>query len=172
MQGVVNALGRADENDVSVLAAYINRCRVRPRPNSRRRRLASLERAKLGALPPGRPSTPTPGKNAEWILKLGASIYAGACARCHDASRETGSGEVLQLPLGVAVYEPDPRSLICIIREEISPATGDCGRWMRGFAGALTDEQLVALLTNLGRYAADAAPWPDVVTAAEKVSGP
>jgi mono/diheme cytochrome c family protein len=115
---------------------------------------------------------PPADKEEERRLRLGADVYAGACARCHDAGRGIGSEKALQMPLAVAVYDPDPRSLIHIVREGIYPPSGEQGRRMPGFAGVLTDEQTVALLTYLRRYAADAPPWPDLDSTIQKVASP
>jgi mono/diheme cytochrome c family protein len=105
-------------------------------------------------------------------MKLGASVYEGACARCHDAGRQDSSGGALPLPLAIAVYDPDARNLVHIIREGIVPPPIQRGRWMPGFADAFTDEQLIALVSYLRRYAADAPPWPDVAASVQKAKSP
>jgi len=172
MQDVVHTLSHAEENDVRAIAAYIKSVQGEP-AGQRQRAAASLQRASLGSLAAVRPSGQAPVAGEEQrLLYLGESVYAGACAGCHDAGRGIGSSAALRLPLAVAVYDPDPRSLIRIIREGIMPAPGETGRWMPGFAGALTDEQITALLVYLRRHAADLAPWPDVAAALKEASSP
>ncbi len=79
----------------------------------------------------------------------------------------------MRLPLAVAVYDPDPRSLLRIVRDGIAPLPGQTGRWMPAFGSALSDEQLVALLTYLRAAAADAPPWRDLPQAVrETKAGP
>jgi mono/diheme cytochrome c family protein len=74
----------------------------------------------------------------------------------------------LQLQAAVALYDPDPRSLIRIIRDGIPPPDGHPGRWMPGYAEILTDEQVIALAAYLRRYGANAAPWPQLAEAVQK----
>ena len=95
-------------------------------------------------------------------LRLGAQVYATACAACHDLGRRMGSDGALRLPLAVALYERDPRSFLRIVREGIAPRDGEIGRWMPSYGQALTDPQLSALAAYLRRHAAAQAPWPDL----------
>jgi mono/diheme cytochrome c family protein len=172
MQDVVNNLGSADEKDVQALAIYIKSTLGAPSAEQQARAKASIQRAALGSLALVQPTTPASSKDDERLMQLGASVYAGTCASCHDTGRQISSSGALPLPLAVAVYDPDPRNLIHIIREGIIPPAGHPGRWMPGFADALTDEQLVALLTYLRRYAADAPAWPDVAAIVQKAKSP
>ena len=71
------------------------------------------------------------------------------------------------MPLAIAVHEADPSSLIRIIREGIIAPEGERSRWMPPFAGALTDEQITALVVYLRTLAPEASPWHNV---AEQVS--
>jgi mono/diheme cytochrome c family protein len=105
-------------------------------------------------------------------MALGAQVYAGACARCHDAGREIGSAGALPMPLAIANYVPDARNLMRIVRGGIHPAANEAGRWMPGFGDTLTDEQLTALATWLRRQAADAPPWPDLAETVRKTRMP
>jgi mono/diheme cytochrome c family protein len=105
-------------------------------------------------------------------MQLGAQVYASACARCHDQGRQLSSGGALQLPMAIAVYDPDPRSFLHIVRDGITPPPTAPGRWMPGFADTLTDEQLAALAAYLRRYAAGQPAWPDLKDAVEKVKQP
>jgi mono/diheme cytochrome c family protein len=106
--------------------------------------------------------------DADSDLQLGASVYTGACASCHDSGRQISSAGALQLPLAVALYDADPRSLIRIILEGITPPEGETYRWMPAFAGALTDEQLTALVRYLRVRAAGQPQWPDVAAEVRK----
>src|SRR5439155_6779739 len=119
-----------------------------------------LRRARQGPLAAQQPAPSTADEATQ--MKLGASVYQGACASCHDAGRKTSSNSALQLPLAVAVHDPDPRSLIRIIRDGIEPVDGERGRWMPGSGDALTDAQITALVAYLRRATTDEAPWPDV----------
>jgi mono/diheme cytochrome c family protein len=172
MQGVVRSLARLPEGDVHAIATYIHAAMGDPTPERTARAKASAQRAAQGplALAASRQSAPSAGDQA--ALRLGATVYAGACAGCHELGRELSSGSGLQLPLAVAVYEPTPASLIRIVLEGIMPAEGERGRWMPSFAGVLTDEQTTALAQYLRRAAADAPPWPDVAGEVRKARHP
>jgi mono/diheme cytochrome c family protein len=172
MQGVVRSLGQIPEADVHAIATYIHSAMGNPTPEQTARAKASAQRAAQGplALASSRQAAPAPEEAA--ALRLGATVYSGACAGCHELGRQLSSGSGLQLPLAVAVYEPTPASLIRIVRDGIAPAEGERGRWMPAFAGALTDEQMTALARYLRRAAADAPPWPDVAGDVRKARHP
>ena len=130
-------------------------------PQLQARAAAAQERADQGALA-ALPARGAASGVDPAALRLGASVYDGACARCHDVGRNVSSNGALRLPIAVAVYDPDPRSLLRIVREGIVPPPLSSGRWMPAFGSTLTDDQLVALLTWLRATAAAAPPWPDL----------
>jgi len=171
MQAVTQALAQADERDVQALASYVHALLNPPSPLQQSRAQASLERAQRGTLAAVQPGTSTTGAQEEEQLH-GAAIYAGTCARCHDAGREVGSSGALRLPLAVAVYDPTPGSLARIVLQGITPPPGQPGRWMPGYAAELTEQQTTALLAYLRRQAADAPPWPDLAQEVNKASNP
>jgi mono/diheme cytochrome c family protein len=94
----------------------------------------------------------------------GAALYASACGECHDKGRTTSSAGALELPLAIALSLPTPANLIHITLEGIPPRNGEPGRIMPGFAGSLTDAQVVSLLAYLRTDVAQKAPWPDLET--------
>jgi mono/diheme cytochrome c family protein len=156
MQAVTASLGQANPADVRALATYIVSLMGKPAPAIEARASAALAGpAVLPAAPPG--NAPVARQ-----LQLGSRVYEDACARCHASGRTVGSGGALQLPAAIAVYDPDPRSLIRIVRDGIAPGPAVPGRWMPGFAGILTNEQVTALAAYLRQSAAQQAPWPDL----------
>ncbi len=164
MQEVVGNLARAREEDVRAIATYVHSS-LGPTTADRASRARSAEqRAALGPLARSQPNAQ--GADTQ-LLALGATVYQGACARCHDVGRTVDSSGALRLPLAIAVYDPDPRSLLRIVRDGITPPPGEPGRWMPAFGTMLSDEQLVGLLTYLRAAAADAPPWPDVASAVQ-----
>lgn len=165
MQAVTASLGQADPADVQALAGYIVTLMGKPDATLEARdRDAVTHPVVLAPAPPG--TSPVALQ-----LQLGSRVYADACARCHASGRTTSSGGALQLPAAVALYDPDPRSLIHIVRDGIAPGPAEPGRWMPGFAGVLTNEQIAALAAYLRQSAAQQQPWPDLekqVAAAHK----
>jgi mono/diheme cytochrome c family protein len=161
MQGVVENLRLADPRDVDALAAWLHGylagapAQARPAPAALR----------AGALP-------APGAGDPDAMRLGHEVYVGACARCHETGRTPGSGGALQLQQAVALYDPDPRSLIHIVRDGIVPPDGEPARWMPGFGAMLTDAQTVALAGYLRHYGAGQAPWPDLEDSVRKAKQP
>ncbi|HEV7816302.1 MAG TPA: c-type cytochrome [Janthinobacterium sp.] len=155
MQEVVSNLGQADEADVRAIATYIVSLMGPVTAERQKRAAASRERAAqpLSAITP---------RTEDAQIRQGASIYAMACASCHDGGRGPTSNSALRLPLAVAVYDDDPRSLLRIVREGITPPDGARGRWMPAFQGVLNDEQLTSLAAYLRSEAANAPPWPDL----------
>lgn len=150
MQSVVENLRLAGQADIEALAAwvhgYLAQAPARQTPASRG-----------GSLPPPAADDPDLAR-----MRLGHAVYANACARCHDAGRAASSGTALPLQKAVALYDPDPRSLIQLVREGIAPPDGEPARWMPGFGAILDDEQTTALAAYLRRYGAGAADWPDL----------
>jgi mono/diheme cytochrome c family protein len=148
MQEVVYNLSQAPEEEVAAIATYIH----------------SMMGAALGKTDAERAGRALAGSNPQ---HPGEPVYAGSCASCHEAGRQLSSAGALRLPMAVALYDPDPRSLIRVILEGITPPEGERGRWMPAFAGALTDEQLVALVDYL-RSATGEPPWADVAAEVRK----
>jgi mono/diheme cytochrome c family protein len=136
MQTVTHELGYASPADVRAIAGYI---------------VSSISS-------PTKPSVASAASGAgtsqpDAALQLGKTLYAGACASCHDAGRGVSSDTALELPLAVAVHDPEPASLIRIIEDGIRPPEGEPGRWMPGFRGTFTDQQLAALVAYLRSFA-------------------
>lgn len=158
MQAVTRELRHAAPADVRAIAAYIA-SRMGPTTEARAARArAALEIAQHGPLA-------APGADLvdrDPTLSLGRTLYSGACASCHDSGRGVSSDSALQLSLAVALYDPQPASLLNIIRGGIRPPQSDPGRFMPAFAGAFTDEQLRALAKYLHTLAPGAPPWRDL----------
>jgi mono/diheme cytochrome c family protein len=157
MQDVVRSLSEADPADVRAIATYITGTMGPAGPEQQTREAAARQRA-------------------QGPLKIdnspGARLYADNCASCHDAGRGVSSNSALRLPLAVALYMPDPRNLLHIVRQGIQPIAGRPGRWMPPFEGTLTEEQLVTLAAWLRQQAAGQEPWPDLAHAVQETRSP
>lgn len=160
MQDVVMHLAQADEADVAALAAWthshLSQAPARATPAQ-----AS------GPLPPPALDDPELPR-----MRLGHELYANSCARCHDVGRTPSSGTALPLQKAIALYDPDPRSLIHIVDDGILPPDGEPGRWMPGFKAILSDQQAGALAAYLRKYGAGQPAWPDLHEQVRKARAP
>ncbi len=91
----------------------------------------------------------------------GAALYAGACASCHESGRPLPFGG-LALRLSTALHAPDPANIVTVTLHGLAAPAGAAGSIMPGYAGALDDADLAALLRFLRADIAHAAPWPDL----------
>ena len=173
MVPVVRNLSAIPEEEIKAIAAYLVTYTT-PTQAAQRERQDLPDRAALDAVSPVIPPPPGAGERDETGNK-GRAIYVDACGICHDSGRDTpSSGSALHLALATALHLPEPRNLIKIIREGITPPEGEPGRWMPGYAGALTDEQMTALVRYLRADFAKASAWrnvPDEVRNAGRTEG-
>jgi len=160
MQDVVMLLAQARPDDVDALAAWTH---------------SQLARAPVRETPANTPG-PLPAPRADdpelAAMRLGHALYAHSCARCHDAGRAASSGTALPLQQAIALYDPDPRSLLHLIDDGVHPPDGEAGRTMPGFRNILGDEQAVALAAYLRKYGAGQPAWPDLDDTVRKARTP
>jgi mono/diheme cytochrome c family protein len=163
MAEVVRNLSTAPEQEVRAIAAFIASFTGQDTAESRQRAAQVLARVESDSKArAGEAAAPEPQRAAAQG-PAGRGIYAGACASCHDSGRLAGSsGTALHLALSSSVHLPTPGNVIRIILDGISPPEGERGRMMPGFAGALTDEQVVALARYLRSDFAKGPPWRDI----------
>ncbi|WP_048436148.1 cytochrome c [Methylobacterium platani] len=94
-------------------------------------------------------------------LARGATIYAGACATCHESG---GGVPYTTASLGhrTTLRAPDPRNLLLVLRDGVAPREHAAGPIMPGFGAALTQGQMRDLAAYLrARFSPD-GPWPDL----------
>jgi mono/diheme cytochrome c family protein len=162
MSDVTANLGMVQENDVRAIATYIVAQMGPPTPEQRERaaRVAARSRGAQAAVPnAGAPADATP--DAEAMYGLGAALYQSACASCHSGERPLPYGGI-DLALSTAMRAPNPRNIINVTLHGLHPPEGERGSMMPGFSGAISDDQLAALLTFLRAQFSDQPPWPDV----------
>jgi len=151
MAEVVSNLSSVSESDVRAIATYMASVFGVPTPNQKNQGEAALAQAKSPA-PVTLPSDP----NA-----TGASIYAAACATCHEAGRAVPYGGV-NLALSTALSSPDPRNAVNIVLSGIRPVEGQRSPIMPGFAASMNDDQISALLRFLRARFSNQPPWSSV----------
>jgi len=160
MQSVVENLRLADPRDVDAIATYIHGY------------LAQAPVRQTRAAVPGSLPAPAAGDPDLARMRIGYDAYVTACARCHEVGREATSGAALPLQKAVALYDPDPRSLIHIVRDGIAPPDGEPARWMPAFGAILTDDQTAALTAYLRRYGAGQPQWEQIEDKVKKAKQP
>jgi mono/diheme cytochrome c family protein len=148
MAEVVSNLSSVSDSDVRAIALYMADITGPPTPDRRRQGEAALAQAK----------SPSQASQAN---AAGASIYAAACASCHETTRPLPYGGV-NLALSTAISSPDPRNLANIVLSGISAVEGERSPIMPGFAASMSDAQIAALMNYLrARYSKQPA-WTGV----------
>ena len=149
MAEVVGNLSSVDESDVHAIAVYMTSVFGPPTQDQIRRGDEALAKAKSPAAPPSQAEAP------------GASIYAAACATCHETSRPLPYGGV-NLGLSTAISGPDPRNAANIVLSGIRPVEGERSPIMPGFANSMTDDQVSAVLNYLRSRFSNQPAWTGV----------
>jgi mono/diheme cytochrome c family protein len=171
MREVTDNLAQASEADVRAIARYVGGI-LGPATQARRPHaeqvLEQLQHDEDGP-PEGPAATGTVGSSTAFASAEEQSLYAGACATCHDNTGQHFSAHGIPLALSKVVSLPDPTNLIHIIREGIEPPAGTPSAQMPGFGDAFTDAQLASLVKYLRRNFSDQPPWRDVDGAIRKL---
>ena len=94
---------------------------------------------------------------------IGARLYEGACAVCHQVGGPALFGSRPSLALNSNLHSAVPDNLIQVILHGIAtPASSDLG-YMPGFKDSMTDDQLAELVSYLRRqFAPEKPPWTGV----------
>jgi mono/diheme cytochrome c family protein len=173
MTRVVHNLGEAPEAEVHAIATYVV-SRMGP-VTSDRESLAeqALERARAAAEKGDVvQKLATGGEGSDTILQDGRLLYEGTCMLCHGAARRApgaASSEALHLTLSTSIHLPTPDNLIRIVLQGMAPRDGEAGPFMPGYAGALTDDQIAALVTYLRSDFTDRPAWPNVTREVRRI---
>jgi mono/diheme cytochrome c family protein len=100
-------------------------------------------------------------RTASQVNPVGASIYAAACASCHESGRPLPYGGV-DLGLSTAISSPDPRNLANVVLSGVDAVEGERSPIMPGFAASMNDEQVLALLNYLRTRFSDRPAWTEL----------
>jgi mono/diheme cytochrome c family protein len=156
MAQVVSNLSSVPESDVRAIATYMAGVFGAPSPDRKAQGEAALARAR--SISESRPEPASQAKAA------GASIYAAACASCHESSRPLPYGGV-NLALSTAISGPDPRNAANIVLSGVRAVEGEASPIMPGFAVSMTDGQIATLLNYLRARFSNQPPWNGVEAA-------
>ena len=157
MAPVAHNLSGVAEDDVRAIAAYIESRMQRPPASAAAANAAvaaASERKTVAA-------SAATSKSAAAAVG-GGEVFAGACASCHGAGAASPSPPPVALGLTTSINAPDPRNAIHIVLEGLWPEPGEKGALMPGFAGELTDDQVIALVDYLRARFTDRPAWTDV----------
>jgi mono/diheme cytochrome c family protein len=149
MAEVVSNLSSVPESDVRAIATYMAGWFGVPTPDRKRRGDEVLTQAKSPATLPSETGA------------AGASIYAAACAGCHETNRPLPYGGV-NLGLSTAISSPDARNAANIVLSGVRPVEGERSPIMPGFAASMNDGQIAALLIYLRARFSNAPPWTGI----------
>jgi mono/diheme cytochrome c family protein len=161
MAEVANDLHAVSKEDIRAIAVYLaDRGGQARSPAGRveQQQAAQSARGKAGAANSAdSQAAVTRATDAE----QGASIYASACAGCHEGPRALPFGGI-DLALSSGIAGPNPTNLFNVVLYGL-PATGATSTpIMPGFAAAMNDAQLVALARYLRSRFTDKKPWSDI----------
>jgi mono/diheme cytochrome c family protein len=154
MAQVVSNLSSVPESDVRAVATYMAGVFGSPTPD--RKRWGDQVLADAKSFPVQLPSAPASQASA-----VGASIYAAACATCHETDRPLPYGGV-NLGLSTAISAPDPRNVANVVLSGVRPVEGERSPIMPGFASSMTDDQIAALLNYLRARFSNQPVWAGV----------
>jgi nicotinate dehydrogenase subunit B len=156
MAPVVNDLAKLPDADIRAMAVYLASFQE-TRPDT-----AKLE-AMAAVL-----ETNTKVTSAS---SIGARLYLGACAACHEVGGLPLFGSRPSLALNSNLHGAAPDNLIQVILHGVTrPAASDLG-YMPAFKDHLGDEQVAELVTYLRKqFAPDKPAWTDIPGAISRIS--
>ena len=88
----------------------------------------------------------------------GGAIYEAACDGCHQSRRPQPFAGI-DLRKSTAVHADNPQNIVNMVLFGLPAAEGEPGPIMPGYAGTLSEADLVALLDYLRTAVADKPPW-------------
>jgi mono/diheme cytochrome c family protein len=136
MAEVVSNLSSVTDDDIRAIAVYMASVFGAPTPERQRRAEEVLAQAKSASAQPAETDT------------AGETIYAAACATCHQINRPLPYGGV-NLALSTAISAPDARNVANIVLSGVRPIEGERSPIMPGFAASMNDAQIATLLNYL-----------------------
>lgn len=149
MGPVVHGLSRAPEADVRAIATYI----------------ASLSADRA----PSAPASADRAAEAAKANPAGATLFAGACAGCHEGGAPMLTQGRPGLSTVTALQLDKPDNAIRAILQGIHAPTGPAGPAMPPFAASLTDAQVADLAAYLRSRFSERPAWTALETAAATV---
>jgi nicotinate dehydrogenase subunit B len=150
MAPVVKELAALPDDDIRAMAVYLGSFNEKPIGKAAEDALAARFEISTGT-------------RAVSASTLGARLYEGACAVCHEVGGAPLFGARPSLALNSNLHSAVPDNLVQVILHGItSPASSDLGT-MPGFKDSFNDRQVAELVSWLRRqFAPDKPPWTGV----------
>jgi nicotinate dehydrogenase subunit B len=157
MAPVVRELAALPDSDIRAMAVYLGSFNGTSIDRSAQEALAARLEAATGT-------------RTLAVSGIGARIYQGACAVCHEVGGAPLFGSRPSLALNSNLHSNVPDNLIQVILHGIAkPAATDLG-YMPPFKDSLTDGQVAELVAYLRRqFAPDQPAWADVQAAVGRI---
>jgi len=163
MAPVVDNLASAPASDVRAIALYLTDAHDDTAVAKARNAFdtaAVREYDAVGRRAPDRASEASAAAAA--TSDAGEIVFSGACATCHYTAGTSATQGPVPLALASSVNAPDARNALRVVLHGLHPTSGDAGAVMPGFAGALTDAQVVAVVQYMRARFSDRPRWNDV----------
>jgi mono/diheme cytochrome c family protein len=151
MSKVTRELAAAPDLDVRALAAYFARL------------MADAPAAKGEALPRDDQS------QAQHEYPESATLFAGACATCHDAGAPMMQQGRPPLAWATSLHEETPHNTLHVIVHGLDPSGNRAGPSMPAFGNDFTDRQLAEMAAYLRARYTDRPPWQNLEQAVSEV---
>jgi len=148
MTPVANAFANASEDDVYAIAAYIRSFMGEQSEEKANAARSFAEEREFTTASQSSDSTAS-GR--------GEAIFARVCANCHRQGSQNAP-----LALSSTVAGPDPRNIIHIVMNGITPPEGSPDRTMPRFGQTLSDEEIADLVAFVRQRFTDKPAWSDV----------
>jgi nicotinate dehydrogenase subunit B len=157
MAPVVKELAALPDSDIRAMAVYLASFNETSMDRAAQQALAASLEAAAGA-------------RTSAASGVGARLYQGACAVCHEVGGAPLFGSRPSLALNSNLHSAVPDNLIQIILHGIAkPAAADLG-YMPAFKDSLTDSQVAELATYLRRqFAPDKPAWTGIQAAVGRI---
>lgn len=157
MAPIVRDLASAPDSDIRAMAVYLASFNDKTITPATQEELATRLETQTGA-------------RALSASSLGARIYAGACAVCHQVGGPPLFGSRPSLALNSNLHSATPDNLIQVILHGIdTPVSSDLG-YMPAFRDSLNDDQVAELVSYLRQqFAPGKAPWTDVARTVTRI---
>lgn len=157
MAPVVKELGALPDQDIRAMAVYLasfnDNAISRPPQDALAAKLEAATSTRLSA-----------------ASSVGARLYQGACAVCHEVGGAPLFGSRPSLALNSNLHSSRPDNLIQVILHGIAqPASSDLG-YMPAFRDSFTDGQIAELTAYLRRqFAPDKPGWTDIAATVGRI---